>query len=121
MQGIQELQLQSWELYRDVHGMKPRWVDFNEPYWQTLDNLSQRIKDLEEDLKIQMEDEAKGQAEAIERFEAKVNELVAAGAKDDATAVQWLMDAEEPDREWQDKELFCYNWGLPYNYLECQP
>lgn len=115
MQEIQDLQLQYWELYKDVHGIKPRWVDFSSPVWQDVSYLQEAVARLEVELAQVMQEETIRQQEMVLQFEQDVAQLRLAGAKDDATAVRWLMEAEgyEP----HEKELFCYNWGLPYNYL----
>jgi hypothetical protein len=101
-----------WDLYKDVHGIRPRWLDFDamsdaelEAFYDSL------LVDLEEENQRR----AIEQAQAIENFEALIAELIDNGAGNRETAIRWLRQADE----WcNHDDNFCYEYGLPYGYLK---
>lgn len=105
----EDVQLYS-DLYKDVHGFRPRF-DFSS--W-TPEMFDKEFAHLEEELvqeNIRLEKEQK---EAIKDFEARVGELIENGAADRATAIQWLMDSVDARGDY---DYLCYEFGLPYRYL----
>ena len=56
-----------WDLYKSVHGIRPRWMNLNE---MTLEELNHEIEKLQEELVAQREaEEAEAEARVLERQE----------------------------------------------------
>jgi hypothetical protein len=102
-----------YDLYKEVHGHKPRYIDFDamsdEEFNKFYDNL---LVELEEE-RVR---EAEAQDKAVREFEAKVEELVSMGAGNRETALRWLKDAEDDD--YMDDGYFEYSHGLPFGYIK---
>jgi len=100
-----------WDLYKDVHGVRPRGVDTSN--W-TLEGFNAQINALSTALDEQMEEERQNQTLAIQRFESRVQDTILAGAGNRETAVQWIMrDSGMGD----DQEYIEYRFNLPFGYL----
>jgi hypothetical protein len=54
------------------------------------------------------------EGQAIERFEARMANLMATGAQDRATAIRWIMEAEGAAG---DPDYAEYLLGVPYGYI----
>jgi hypothetical protein len=104
-----------WDLFKDVNGFRPRHMDLDS---MSLEELNELYDSLLVELKEVNAREAARQAEAVAAFESKVDELMESGAKDRATAIRWLKDAEGDSYTWHDDDYFEYNNGLPYGYLK---
>ena len=100
-----------WELYKDVNGIRPRFANFDE---MSMERLNQWADSLTVELVTILEGEKIEQVENIKRFEARVASVIAMGSDDRETAIRWLMDAEDCER---DKSYFKYAMGLPYDYV----
>jgi len=104
-----------YELYNEVHGCRPSWMNINEMSEQDLQQMHDRlIVDMEEEAAQQ----AEAQAVAVQEFEAKIETLVASGAGDRATAIRWMRDAEDDEQMSHDDGFFEYCNDLPYGYLK---
>jgi len=100
-----------WDLYKDVHGVRPRGVDTSN--W-TLEGFNAQINALSTALDEQMEEERQNQTLAIQRFESRVQDTILAGAGNRETAVQWIMrDSGMGD----DQEYIEFRFNLPFGYL----
>jgi hypothetical protein len=100
-----------WDLYKDVHGVRPRGVDTSN--W-TLEGFNAQINALSTALEEQMEEERQNQTLAIQRFESRVQDTILAGAGNRETAVQWIMrDSGMGD----DQEYIEFRFNLPFGYL----
>jgi hypothetical protein len=100
-----------WDLYKDVHGVRPRGVDTSN--W-TLEGFNAQIQALSTALDEQMEEERQNQTLAIQRFESRVQDTVLAGAGNRETAIQWIMrDSGMGD----DQEYIEFRFNLPFGYL----
>ena len=102
-----------WDLYKDVNGIRPRWMDFSA---MSDANLSAEYDSLLDQLEENNKRDAVEQAEAIVRFEQSIVDTIAMGAADRDTAIRWLRDAEQD--EYMDDDYFCYHHGLPYGYFK---
>jgi len=101
------------DLYKSVHGIKPRWVEFDNISDEELSaDYDSLLVALEENNKL---DAAREEA-AVAAFESKVEELIGCGAGDRDTAIRWLRDAEDA----HDDEYFEYGLGLPNGYLKAK-
>ena len=111
MTRTEELQSIYWDMYKDAHGFRPRHVDTT--HW-TEEMFVAEFEALE--LVIRQEEllRAFNEGQAIERFEARVDDLVIAGARNRATAIRWIMDAEGANG---DPDFAEYLLGVPYGYI----
>jgi hypothetical protein len=100
-----------WDLYKDVHGVRPRGVDTSN--W-TLEGFNAQINALSTALDEQMEEERQNQTLAIQRFESRVQDTILAGAGNRETAVQWIM---RDSGMGEDQEYIEYRFNLPFGYL----
>jgi hypothetical protein len=100
-----------WDLYKDVHGVRPRGVDTSN--W-TLEGFNAQINALSTALDEQMEEERQNQTLAIQRFESRVQDTVLAGAGNRETAVQWIM---RDSGMGEDQEYIEFRFNLPFGYL----
>lgn len=105
------------DLHKDACGFRP-----SQAFWGWIQTATDDEKQAEWDSLIatmerRMDDEAEMEREAIASFEAAVLTTIANGAKDRATAVQWLMDAELEDYFKGDVEHFEYRLGIPFGYI----
>lgn len=121
---VEQLASTYYDYYKDVHGIRPRWIyEANEhgeavciySEQEMLDMLDRLAKEAE----VVFAEEAEREAEAIKEFESNVAIVIANGAKDRATALRWIFDAED-DGGAMDRDLdyLCFNFGLPYGYFK---
>lgn len=100
-----------WDMYKDAYGVRPRGVDTSS--W-TVETFLKEFAYL--GLVIEREEIARKEAEtkAIFSFEKRVDDLIFSGAKDRATAMRWIHEAEDTSG---DDEYLAYTLGLPYQYF----
>ena len=111
MTRTEELQSIYWDMYKDAHGFRPRHVDTT--HW-TEEMFVAEFEALE--LAIRQEEllRAFNEGQAIERFEVRMANLMANGARDRFTALRWIMEAECANG---DTEFADYLLGLPFGYI----
>ena len=99
------------DLFKDVHGFRPRGV--------LMENITQEDFDfLEVQLAENMVAEKIQQEADIKAFEASVIMVMEVGSVGRETAIAWLMDAEHiVEGTNYDSDYFCYTNGLPYGYF----
>ena len=112
MSEHEQLSAIHYDMYKDAHGIRPRWIDYST---LTVSELRQSIEQLESEISFQIAEEEKRQADAIQEFEASVQNAIEFGAGSRETALRWLMDASEAYGDW---EYFCFLNGLPYGYFK---
>ena len=100
-----------WDMYKDAFGIRPRGIDTSA--WTEADFQAEfkelgEIIDREEKIRVQ------AQENAMFSFEKRVDDLIYSGAKDRATAMRWIHEAEGT---MGDDEYLCYTLGLPYMYF----
>ena len=100
-----------WDMYKDAFGIRPRGIDTST--WTEADFLAEfkelgEVIDREEKIRVQ------AQQNAVFSFEKRVDALILSGAKDRATAMRWIHEAEDTQG---DDEYLCYTLGLPYIYF----
>lgn len=106
------------DLYKDVHGVRPREHEFYDA--TTTDERRQEIWDyycqmLDEELKREQNQKAL----AVEKFEDRLFRLIVLGAGDRETAIRWMADAYDPEMgELQIYEEIEFVLGLPYGYIK---
>ena len=108
----EQLQSIHWDLYKDVHGIRPRWMPYAE---MSVEALEEEINSLQGQLEAVMANEAVAYNEAAAAFEQRVQQTIALGAKTRETAIAWIVDAEDVQGDY---EFLCYKLGLRYGYFK---
>lgn len=112
----EELQSTYWEFYKEVYNVRPRWMNFEAMSEADLCEALDRLEEQAQAVYAQREADEKA---AIAKFEQSVADTIANGASDRATAIRWLMSAENIDETSSyDVEHYCYLNGLPYTYFK---
>jgi len=97
------------DLHKDAYGVRPRGSFDSVP----LVTLQHMVEDMREAAARAAAEQRREQQVAVLKFEARLAELIAAGAADRVTALRWLSDASEArstsDLEWE--------FDLPTGYL----
>jgi hypothetical protein len=108
---LEQAQSIYWDMYKDAYGVRPRGVDTST--W-TLEQFEDEFEGL--GVAIEAGEKVRVQAEqhAIFSFEKRVSDLILSGARDRATAMRWIHEAEGT---MGDDEYLCYTLGLPYMYF----
>lgn len=107
----EQLAATHYDFYKDVHGVRPRWMNYDEMSEQELEA---ELKNLSKQAEVVFAEEHRMQQEAVAKFEVRVADLIASGAKNRETAIRWIDEAEGGEN---DDEYLCYLLGLPYGYF----
>ena len=108
---LEQAQSTYWDMYKDAYGVRPRGIDTSS--W-TLEQFEAEFLVLGvtiADAEIQRKE---SEENAVVVFEQRIYTLIHAGAKDRATAIRWVHEAEDTHG---DDEYLCYTLGLPYMYF----
>lgn len=89
------------DLYKDVHGFRPRGYNFEE--W-SFQELTEYVNDLSDQADAEMERLRIYEEAATELFNKRVQEVIDLGAGDRETALRWMLQGDMGD----DKELDLY-------------
>jgi hypothetical protein len=100
-----------WDMYKDAFGIRPRGIDTSA--WTEAD-FQAEFKELGEVIDREEKIRVAAQENAMFSFEKRVDDLIYSGAKDRATAMRWIHEAEDTCG---DDEYLCYTLGLPYQYF----
>ena len=94
-----------YNLYKDFHGIKPRWVDFD-----SMSNEQVRgvIDSLYESVEAAQRAQEKREEYALAEFEALLEKMRNDHGITSATAIRWLMEAAEEI----DYDYFFYRYNL---------
>jgi hypothetical protein len=102
------------DLHKDAYGIRP-----TQRFWHSWDQYSADEKQAEWDWLIGKAEERarleRDLAQALEIFEARVTESIAAGAKDRNQAIKWILQSEGLDKV-RDPGYVCYQLGLSYDH-----
>ena len=100
-----------WDMYKDAYGVRPRGVDTST--W-TLEQFEAEFEGL--GVAIEAEEKVRVTAEqnAVFSFEKRISDLMFSGAKDRATALRWIHEAEDTNG---DDEYLAWTLSLPYGYF----
>lgn len=109
--NLSELDALWWDLYKDVHGFRPRSIDTTN--WTETD-YNKEIDYLNTRLGFIIEEDKRREEKAILDFENRIASLMQYGARDRAMALRWLNEAYETNGRWDFLE---YNLGLPFGYF----
>jgi hypothetical protein len=99
------------DLYKEAFGMRPRNWNGTLTIEQWREEFATLRAICEENARLEKQSEEK----AIVELKATIASLIERGAKDEATALQWLHDAHDTNG---DSEYLCYQLGLPYGYFK---
>lgn len=108
----EQLAATHYDFYKDVHGIRPRWMNYDA---MTEQELEQELEQLGREAEVQAKEEEEAQKIAIAKFEDRVLNLMHTGTNRQRV-IAWLMQAE--GIEDGDFEYFCYTQGLPYGYFK---
>ncbi len=108
---LEQAQSMYWDMYKDAYGVRPRGIDTST--W-TLEQFEAEFEGL--GVAIEAEEKARVAAEqnAVFSFEKRISDLMFSGAKDRATAMRWIHEAEETNG---DDEYLAWTLSLPYGYF----
>ena len=111
LSDLEQAQATYWDMYKDAYGVRPRGVDTSG--W-TVETFLKEFAYL--GLVIEREDIARKETEsqATVVFEQRIQSLIEAGAKDRATAMRWIHEAEDTNG---DDEYLAWTLSLPYGYF----
>jgi hypothetical protein len=100
-----------WDIYKDAYGVRPRGIDTSS--W-TLDQFEAEFKVLGEVIEAEEKVRVAAEQNAVFSFEKRISDLMFSGAKDRATAMRWIHEAEDTRG---DDDYLAYTLGLPYQYF----
>lgn len=73
-----------WDAYKDVHGIRPRWIDFES---MTIEELQKMEEGIYVEAREEFEREQRAEDLAVEA-------MIEAGASDRETAERWIRESE---------------------------
>ena len=100
-----------WDMYKDAYGVRPRGIDTST--W-TLEQFEAEFEGLGVAIEAEEKARKESQQNAIFSFEKRVDDLIYSGAKDRATAMRWIHEAEDTNG---DDEYLAWTLSLPYGYF----
>lgn len=100
------------DIYKSIHGVRPRWISFSE---MTLQQLEEAVEELDKEYVIHAQQEKLREQEAIKVFEARVQSIIDMGAKTRETAIRWLHTACDTHG---DNDYLCWEFHIPYGYIK---
>lgn len=101
------------DFYKDVYGSRPSYN--HEFYTASAPRCQQIWDDLSEASHEVAEQEERERNAAVAQFEAEITAAEKAGAGDRATAIRWIMQANDCI-EGQDFSCFCWERNIGYGY-----
>lgn len=100
------------DVYKSIHGFRPRWMNFSE---MTLEQLEKAVKELDEEYELHAQQEKLREQYSIGVFESRIKSLIECGAKTRETAIRWLHDACDTHG---DNDFLCFEFHLPCGYIQ---
>ena len=100
-----------WDMYKDAFGIRPRGIDTSA--WTEAD-FQAEFKELSEIIDREEKVRVQAQQNAVFSFEKRISDLMFSGAKDRATAMRWIHEAEDTNG---DDEYLAWTLSLPYQYF----
>ena len=111
---LSPLEQASWtysDFFKEAYGFRPH---LDTSSW-TLEEFDMAFEELSKVCKENAAMRDAQEAAAVVRFEARIADLIAIGAKDRAMAIHWIAEAEECGG---DMEYLCFLVGVPYGYFK---
>ena len=116
MSEVERLQCTFSDLHKDVYGFRPRGLMSEE--WNSEEWLQAQFQLLVKEAEIVFAEEKRREEEAIESFNRTVDAAVI-GSVSRKQVIEQMIEAEGLDKNYGfDREHFCFNNGLPFNYLD---
>ena len=109
---IEELKDLYCDCYKDVHGIKARWVYGMDLTVAELEGMMTRLEQEWVEVKAE-EDRREAQAEVAAR--KQIQALITHGAKDAAMAIRWMHEAEWTNG---DNRFLDYVLGTRYGFID---
>ena len=100
-----------WDLYKEVHGFRPRGVNTTDWIEADFENELDYLTIQLERVNAQRQEEEKLN---IDQLEYQILCLVHHGARNRAMALRWIHEAYDTTGEWDRLE---WNLGVPYGYF----
>lgn len=111
MSVLEQMACQYWDMYKDAYGVRPRGIDTSA--WTEAD-FEQEFASLGSVIEREEADRKVAEDKAMHDFEMRMQTLMMTGARDRATAMRWIHEAEGSNG---DDEYLCFLLGLPYRYF----
>ena len=108
---LEQAQATYWDMYKDAYGVRPRGIDTST--W-TLETFLKEFAYLGRVIEREEISRKEAETEATVVFEQRIYTLIHAGAKDRATAIRWIHEAEDTNG---DDDYLAWTLGLPYQYF----
>jgi len=108
---LEQAQATYWDMHKDAYGVRPRCIDTSS--W-TLEDFEAEFVILGQAIAEAEIERQNSEEKATVVFEQRIYTLVNAGAKDRATAIRWIHEAEDTHG---DDDYLAYTLGLPYQYF----
>jgi len=104
------------DAYKDAYGFRPRNVY---PEFITIEFYNEEMERLQVLIDESIREESYRQKENEKLFEGIITKTMQIGSVDRKKALDWMLDAEEVDREnLIEVEHFLWMQGLSYQYLD---
>lgn len=107
----EQLAATHYDFYKDVHGIRPRWMNYDA---MTEEQLEQELEQLGREADAQRIEEEARHSSNIQNLETRIQSLIDSGAKNRDTAIRWLHEAHDTNG---DDEYLCYLLDIPYGYF----
>ena len=101
-----------YDFYKDVYGVRPRWMNYDE---MSEAELEKELENLSRQAEIEEKLEKERQAKAADDVEHVLLTLQMSGARDRAMAIKWLHEAHDTNG---DEDFLCYLLDVPYGYFK---
>lgn len=108
---LEQAQATYWDMHKDAYGVRPRCIDTSA--W-TLEDFEAEFVILGQAIEAEDVARKESETEATVVFEQRIYTLIHAGAKDRATAIRWIHEAEGTNG---DDDYLAWTLGLPYQYF----
>ena len=108
---LEQAQSTYWDMHKDAYGVRPRCIDTSA--W-TIEDFEAEFVILGQAIAEAEIERQTSEKKATVVFEQRIQSLIQLGAKDRATAIRWIHEAEDTHG---DDEYLCYTLGLPYQYF----
>jgi len=97
------------DIYKEAHGIRPRFYNLEE---MSIQDLKDEIDRVSEQADEAFKQEQAFQENALIEFKALINDMIEMGARDTETAINWIMDGEN------DYGYVEFLHNIPYGSIE---
>lgn len=108
---LEQAQATYWDMHKDAYGVRPRCIDTSS--W-TLEDFEAEFVILGQAIAEAEIERQNSEEKATVVFEQRIQSLIQLGAKDRATAMRWIHEAESTNG---DDDYLAWTLGLPYQYF----